>query len=121
MLFRSKEADETGKHPLQYGLIAEEVAKVAPDLVQFDKTGKPFTVRYHLLTPMLLSELQKAHRRANAQIKEMAKMKSQLAKQSAELAQLKQVQAKQIADLARQVAELKTTRQEGKPSLTRLH
>ena len=93
---------------------AEEVAKVAPDLVQYDKAGKPFTVRYHLLTPMLLSELQKAHRRADAQAKEVSALK-------AELAQLKQVQAKQIADLAKQVAEMKTTRQEGKPSLTRLH
>ena len=31
---------------LQYGLIAEEVAEVYPDLVQYDKDGKPFTVQY---------------------------------------------------------------------------
>ena len=59
--FRYKEASSDGTHPIQYGLIAEEVAKVYPDLVQYDKDGKPFTVYYHLLTPMMLNELQKAH------------------------------------------------------------
>jgi len=59
--FRYKDASDDGTHPTQYGLIAEEVAKVYPDLVQYDKQGKPFTVYYHLLTPMMLNELQKAH------------------------------------------------------------
>ncbi len=52
-----------GSHLLQYGLIAEEVAKVYPDLVQYDDQGKPFTVRYHLINVMLLNELQKEHGR----------------------------------------------------------
>ncbi len=43
----------------QYGLIAEEVAEVYPDLVVFDRDGRPETVRYHLLVPMLLNEVQK--------------------------------------------------------------
>ena len=47
--FRYKQAQNDGSHPLQYGLIAEEVATVYPDLVQFDKTGEPQTVLYHLL------------------------------------------------------------------------
>ena len=64
--FRYKSADSKGGHPLQYGLIAEEVAKVFPDLVQYDKQGKPFTIYYHLLTPMLLSELQKANSKIQA-------------------------------------------------------
>ncbi|MCX6382367.1 MAG: tail fiber domain-containing protein [Armatimonadetes bacterium] len=64
--FSYKVADEKGGHPVQYGLIAEEVAKVFPNLVQYDKAGKPFTVYYHLLTPMLLNELQKANRRVQA-------------------------------------------------------
>jgi trimeric autotransporter adhesin len=46
---------------LQYGLIAEEVAEIYPELVQYDMDGKPFTVQYHLLTAMLLNELQKQH------------------------------------------------------------
>jgi hypothetical protein len=43
----------------QYGLIAEEVAEVYPELVQYTQSGEPFTVRYHELGPMLLNEVQK--------------------------------------------------------------
>ena len=43
----------------QFGLIAEDVAKVAPELVAYDDQGKPYTVNYQFLTPMLLNELQK--------------------------------------------------------------
>jgi hypothetical protein len=43
----------------QYGLIAEEVYDVYPDLVQLDEDNEPVTVRYHLLAPMLLNELKK--------------------------------------------------------------
>ena len=46
----------------QYGLIAEEVAKVAPDLVRLDEEGKPFSVHYEQLAPMLLNEMQKQQR-----------------------------------------------------------
>ncbi|HLK55869.1 MAG TPA: tail fiber domain-containing protein, partial [Chthonomonadaceae bacterium] len=97
VLFRYKEAAEDGTHPLQYGLIAEEVAKVYPDLVQYDKQGKPFTVYYHLLTPMLLNELQKEHRQNQAQQKEIAGLKS-------ELTALKQSQQQQRAALAKLTA-----------------
>jgi len=38
----------------QFGLIAEEVAKVNPALVLYDKEGKPFTVRYDAVNAMLL-------------------------------------------------------------------
>ena len=53
---------DDGSHIVQYGLIAEEVAKIYPDLVVYDTDGQPQTVRYHLLTPMLLNELQKQHK-----------------------------------------------------------
>jgi hypothetical protein len=43
----------------QYGLVAEEVAKVAPELVVFDDDGTPETVRYHFVNAMLLNEVQK--------------------------------------------------------------
>jgi hypothetical protein len=48
--------------PLQFGLIAEEVAEVFPELVVYDEAGKPQTVKYHLLSSLLLGELQKQHR-----------------------------------------------------------
>jgi hypothetical protein len=47
--------------PLQFGLIAEEVAEVFPELVVFDSEGKPQTVKYHLLSSLLLAELQAQH------------------------------------------------------------
>ncbi len=43
----------------QYGLIAEEVEKVMPDLVVYDKSSTPETVRYHELPVMLLNEMKK--------------------------------------------------------------
>jgi hypothetical protein len=51
----------------QYGLIAEEVADVYPDLVVYDRDGRPETVRYHLVNTLLLNEVQKQHRTAEAQ------------------------------------------------------
>ena len=42
----------------QYGLIAEEVAEVAPDLILYDDTGDPYTVRYEQLVPLLVDEPQ---------------------------------------------------------------
>src|SRR5208337_2117852 len=44
---------------LQYGLVAEEVAKVYPELVVYGPDGKVETVRYSMLSAMLLNELQK--------------------------------------------------------------
>lgn len=44
---------------LQYGLVAEEVARVMPELVQYSPDGLAETVRYHFLAPLLLNELQK--------------------------------------------------------------
>ena len=56
-----------GSHSLQYGLIAEEVAKVYPEMVAYDKDGQPYTVKYQLLAPMLLNEFQKQHAVVTAQ------------------------------------------------------
>ncbi|CAN5295334.1 hypothetical protein BH23VER1_BH23VER1_20910 [soil metagenome] len=56
--FRYKDAYQDGGKPIQYGLIAEEVAEIFPDLAVFDDEGQPETVKYHLLAPMLLHEMQ---------------------------------------------------------------
>jgi hypothetical protein len=56
-----------GEHTLEYGLIAEEVAKVYPELVAYDKDGQPYTVRYQYIATMLLNEVQKQYHRAEAQ------------------------------------------------------
>jgi hypothetical protein len=59
--FRYKQAYKDGSKPLDYGLIAEEVADVYPDLVVRNKDGEIQTVQYQKLTPMLLNEVQKLH------------------------------------------------------------
>ncbi|MBV9769992.1 MAG: tail fiber domain-containing protein [Bryobacterales bacterium] len=56
--FRYKQAYNDGSKPLDYGLIAEEVAKIYPNLVVRGKDGQIQTVQYQKLTPMLLNELQ---------------------------------------------------------------
>jgi hypothetical protein len=64
--FRYKKADENGQKPEQYGLIAEEVAKVMPELVVYNQKGQPETVAYQTLAPLLLNELQREHRQVAA-------------------------------------------------------
>ncbi len=75
--FRYKpEIDPTGL--AQYGLIAEEVAEVYPDLVVYDRDGKPETVRYHLINALLLNEVQKQHRTTQAQEKLIGQQKAEI-------------------------------------------
>jgi trimeric autotransporter adhesin len=50
----------------QYGLIAEEVAKVMPDIVIYDEAKQPLSVQYHLLPAILLNEIQKLNKRIEA-------------------------------------------------------
>src|SRR6266404_6010895 len=47
----------------QFGLVAEDVEKVSPDLVVCDKEGKPYSVRYEQINAMLLNEFLKEHQR----------------------------------------------------------
>lgn len=61
-----------------FGLIAEEVAKVDPDLVLRDKEGKPFTVRYDQVNVMLLNEFLKAHSRMQEQQATIAHLEKQI-------------------------------------------
>ena len=58
VIFRYKKAFEDGDRPIQYGLIAEEVAEVFPPLVVYNEDAEPETVKYHLLATLLLNELQ---------------------------------------------------------------
>jgi hypothetical protein len=43
---------------MQYGVIAEDIANINPNLVQYDEQGQPKTVYYHLLVPLLLAYVQ---------------------------------------------------------------
>jgi hypothetical protein len=74
VMFRyKKELDPKGAS--QFGLVAEEVAKVNPDLVMTDEHGKPFTVRYDEVNAMLLNEFLKEHRKVEEQATMLAQQK----------------------------------------------
>jgi hypothetical protein len=60
--FKYKKAYDA-RQSQQYGLVAEEVARVATDLVEYRADGRPDTVRYQLVNAMLLNEVQKQHKR----------------------------------------------------------
>jgi len=64
--YRYKEAFADGSRPVDYGLIAEEVAQIYPDLVVRSADGEIQTVQYQKLTPMLLNEVQKLEKRLAA-------------------------------------------------------
>ena len=67
--FRYKKPYKDGSKPLDYGLIAEEVFQVYPDLVVKNLKGQIETVQYQKLTPMMLNELQKQHQEIEEQQK----------------------------------------------------
>lgn len=71
--FRYKQPYSDGSQPLDYGLIAEEVAEVYPDLVAKNADGQIETIQYHKLTPMLLNELQKEHETVQRQASALQK------------------------------------------------
>ena len=87
--FYKPEYDD-GSHILQYGLIAEEVAKIYPDLVVYGEDGQPQTVRYHLLTPMLVNELQKQQKVLTTQQDVIATQQQQIQSQQDEIESLQQ-------------------------------
>jgi hypothetical protein len=67
------------KGVLQYGLIAEEVAKVYPDLVIRNEVGQIEGVRYEELAPILLNEVQQQHKELAAQASELGDLRQQFA------------------------------------------
>jgi hypothetical protein len=80
--FRYKEQiDSTGKG--QFGLVAEDVEKVNPDLVVHDKEGEPYSVRYDQVNAMLLNEFLKEHRKNEEQQKQIDLLTAQFKEQAA--------------------------------------
>ncbi len=88
--FRYKKEYDAGDSRLQYGLIAEEVAEVYPELVQYVE-GKPKTVLYQQLPAIMLNELQKQHRQIQELTERLAQLEQVLTAQQSVVA-LKTVQ-----------------------------
>ena len=89
---------EDPKGERQYGLIAEEVARLYPELVSYDADGKVVSVRYHELAPMLLNELQK-------QNKELKQQRDQLQSQRLD----NRHQAEEIRNLSAQMTVVRVS------------
>jgi hypothetical protein len=91
----------------QFGLVAEEVARMDPALVLTDKEGKPYTVRYEAVNAMLLNEFLKEHRKNEEQQATIAQLKSGM---EALIATVKE-QAAQIQKVSAQLEANKPTPQ----------
>ena len=74
--FRYKPEYDDGSRLTQYGLIAEEVAQVFPELVHYAADGSIQTVRYHLLPALLLNELQRQHGEMEMLRRELAALRA---------------------------------------------
>ena len=82
--FLYKQEFDPDKIP-QFGLIAEEVEKVNPDLVVKDENGKVSTVRYEAVNAMLLNEFLKEHRNVAEQQSTIAELKTTVAQQQKQI------------------------------------
>ncbi|PYI99656.1 MAG: hypothetical protein DMF00_10515 [Verrucomicrobia bacterium] len=96
----------------QFGLIAEEVAKMNPALVLPDKDGKPYSVRYDAVNAMLLNEFLKEHRKVQEQDATIAQVKSTTTRQEATIAQ----QQKQIEALTEGLQKVSAQLELSKPA-----
>jgi trimeric autotransporter adhesin len=103
--------DPAGAGP-QFGLIAEEVAELNPDLVVRDRNGEIYTVRYDAVNAMLLNEFLKEHKKVEEQQATITELKSTVAQQQHEMetviARVK-VQAVQIQKVSAQIEVSKPT------------
>ena len=101
------------KETPQFGLIAEEVAKVNPALVLPDQEGKPYTVRYDAVNAMLLNEFLKEHRKVQELQATVAQQQQSFQSRLAE-------QEKQIEALASNLQELSAQLDMKKPPARRV-
>ena len=95
-------SDPTGA--AQFGLIAEEVAKVDPDLVVCDAQGEIYSVRYEAVNAMLLNEFLKEHRKVEALKKDFQATIAQQQKEIQALTASLKEQASQIQKVSAQLA-----------------
>jgi cytochrome c biogenesis protein ResB len=98
--FRYK--SDTKDTPL-FGLIAEEVAEVNPDLVVRDHKGEIYTVRYDQVNAMLLNEFLKEHRKVQEQEATITQLKKDFVAATAQLTARLEEQAVQIQKVSAQV------------------
>ena len=102
VMFRYKKEVDAERTP-QFGLVAEDVEKVSPDLVVRDADGKAYTVRYDAVNAMLLNEFLKEHKRVEDLKKDFQAKVAQQQKEIAALAATVNEQASQIQKVSAQL------------------
>ena len=96
----------------EFGLIAEEVAQVNPDLVVHDQNGQIYTVRYEAVNAMLLNEFLKEHKKVSDQQQLILQLQSTVAKQETNAVR----QQKQIDALSAGLQKVSTQLELSKPA-----
>jgi trimeric autotransporter adhesin len=105
LTFRYKKEIDPQTIP-QWGLVAEDVEKVNPDLVLRDKQGKPYTMRYEAVNAMLLNEFLKEHRKVERVTNEF---EARLARQQKEIQVLMATVKEQAAQIQKVTAQQEMT------------
>ena len=90
----------------QFGLIAEEVAEVNPDLVARDKDGEIYTVRYDQINAMLLNEFIKEHKKVETQEATIKQLKSKATEQEVTITELKKDMGALTAQFKEQATQI---------------
>jgi len=101
-----KELDPDGIPP--FGLVAEQVEKVNPDLIVRDDEGKVMSVRYQAVNAMLLNEFLKEHHKVEEQQTKLAEQQSTIAELKTTVAQQQKQIAAQQATTAQQQRQIET-------------
>jgi hypothetical protein len=109
--FRYKQELDPAGIP-QFGLVAEDVAKVNPDLVTRDAKGELYTVRYEVVNAMLLNEFLKEHRKVQEQEATITQLKSTVAQQQKGM----EVFAAALKDQASQIQKVSAQLDVSKPA-----
>jgi len=102
--FRAKGDTDGFARVKHYGLIAEQVATVDPDLVVFNPEGKPETLRFDSINAMLLNEFLKEHKRVEEQEATITQLKKDFGATIAQLTSRLDEQAFQIQKVSAQIA-----------------
>ena len=108
VIFHYKSDSEDAR--TQFGLIAEDVADVNPDLIVRDKDGEIYTVRYEAVNAMLLNEFLKEHKKVEEQQAMIAELKSTVAEQQRGMKILTTQLKEQAAQIQKVSAEIQIGR-----------
>jgi trimeric autotransporter adhesin len=101
-----KEIDRS--RALSFGLIAEEVAMISPDLITRDEEGQPQTVRYEAINAMLLNEFLKEHKKVEQQGREISKQNTIISELESTVARQQKSFQSKLAEQQNQIEALRS-------------